>query len=198
MREDSVNFVPPTLVRRAALALVHAPLNSKTKDPEKRTKRKMPKQNTDNAFSSSSYRTDEVINVLLVTPSEDDREWLKQICDQLNWELHTAESCQEAMSILRRRNVPVIICEHRLPDGDWKVLLDAIARFRSQSNLIVCSRFADNRLWAEVLNLGGYDLLATPFRADEVSRVAFLAWDASMRALCKRPDAVSATGNASV
>jgi hypothetical protein len=27
---------------------------------------------------------------------------------------------------------------------------------------------ADERLWAEVLNLCGYDVLATPFHADEV------------------------------
>jgi DNA-binding response OmpR family regulator len=34
--------------------------------------------------------------------------------------------------------------------------------------LIVCSRLADERLWAEVLNLGGYDVLAIPFHAGEV------------------------------
>jgi DNA-binding response OmpR family regulator len=30
---------------------------------------------------------------------------------------------------------------------------------------------ADEYLWAEVLNLGGYDLLAKPFRDPEVKRV---------------------------
>lgn len=41
--------------------------------------------------------------------------------------------------------------------------------------LIVASRLADERLWAEVLNLGGYDLLVKPFVADEVQRVVSLA-----------------------
>jgi hypothetical protein len=34
--------------------------------------------------------------------------------------------------------------------------------------LIVFSRNADDRLWAEVLNLGGFVLLATPFREEEL------------------------------
>jgi FixJ family two-component response regulator len=37
--------------------------------------------------------------------------------------------------------------------------------------LIVTSRHADNRLWGEVLNLGGFDVLAKPLDEDEVRRV---------------------------
>jgi DNA-binding response OmpR family regulator len=45
--------------------------------------------------------------------------------------------------------------------------------------LIVTSRLADDELWAEVLNLGAYDVLAQPFDPDEVYRVVFLAWQHS-------------------
>jgi len=34
--------------------------------------------------------------------------------------------------------------------------------------LIVASRLADNRIWAEVLNEGGHDVLAKPFHTPEV------------------------------
>jgi DNA-binding response OmpR family regulator len=37
--------------------------------------------------------------------------------------------------------------------------------------LIVTDRAADEALWAEVLNLGGFDVLAQPFDPTEVSRV---------------------------
>ena len=43
--------------------------------------------------------------------------------------------------------------------------------------LIVADRLADDALWAEVLNLGGYDLLMTPFEPEEVWRVVSMAWD---------------------
>jgi hypothetical protein len=49
-------------------------------------------------------------------------------------------------------------------------------------NLIVSSRLADDRLWAEVLNLGGYDVLARPFNRVEVIRVVQAAWRAWNRA----------------
>ena len=40
---------------------------------------------------------------------------------------------------------------------------------------IVTSRLADDALWAEVLNVGGYDLLLKPFRAEEVIRMVHVA-----------------------
>jgi DNA-binding response OmpR family regulator len=40
----------------------------------------------------------------------------------------------------------------------------------------VTSRVADDSLWAEVLNLGAYDLLMKPFDLTEVFRVVSLAW----------------------
>jgi FixJ family two-component response regulator len=63
----------------------------------------------------------------------------------------------------------VVICERSLADGDWKDLLGKTAR------LIVTSHAADEALWAEVLNLGGYDVLAQPFDEQEVRRVVALA-----------------------
>ena len=42
--------------------------------------------------------------------------------------------------------------------------------------LIVADHLGDERLWAEVLNLGCYDLLLKPFEAKEVLRVVSAAW----------------------
>ncbi len=56
-------------------------------------------------------------------------------------------------------------------------MLHELDGLRVRPNLIVTSRLADEGLWAEVLNLGGYDVLAQPFDAEEVYRVVFLAWD---------------------
>jgi len=63
-----------------------------------------------------------------------------------------------------------------LPDGTWKDILRT-AETQSQAPLVlVVSRHADDRLWAEVLNLGGYDLLLKPFDRSEVTRVVGMAW----------------------
>jgi DNA-binding response OmpR family regulator len=85
--------------------------------------------------------------------------------------LAAAGTRQEAMSFLRLDRVPVIVCEQDLPDGNWKDILGDTAAFPSPPALVVTSRLADEYLWAEVLNLGGYDLLAKPFSETEVKRV---------------------------
>jgi hypothetical protein len=66
----------------------------------------------------------------------------------------------------------VVICQHSLPDGDWKLMLAGLDRIDVRPSLIVSSRLADDRLWAEVLNLGAFDLLlGAPFEPEEVLRV---------------------------
>ena len=63
----------------------------------------------------------------------------------------------------------VVISEVCLSDGHfWKDLLLELQRMEDPPPLVVADRLADERLWAEVLNLGVYDLLATPFDAKEV------------------------------
>jgi DNA-binding response OmpR family regulator len=70
-----------------------------------------------------------------------------------------------------------VLSECVLPEGKtWKDLLRAVEALRNPPPLIVTSRLADECLWAEVLNLGGYDLLMKPFDATEVFRVVSLAW----------------------
>lgn len=71
--------------------------------------------------------------------------------------------------MLRRYAVAVVVSESRLPDGrTWKDLLAELQALPDPRPLIVADRLADERLWAEVLNLGGYDLLMKPFDAREV------------------------------
>ena len=62
----------------------------------------------------------------------------------------------------------MVLSELQLPDGNWKDVLGQLAPMIQRPRLIVFSRNADNRLWEEVLNLGAFDLLITPFREHEL------------------------------
>jgi DNA-binding NtrC family response regulator len=70
----------------------------------------------------------------------------------------------------------VLICESELVDGTWHDLLDWTTHTQHAPLLIVASRSADDALWAEVLNLGGYNVLAKPFDSREVFHVVANAW----------------------
>ena len=86
-----------------------------------------------------------------------------------NCVVRTVNGFREACGHLSNAGNPVVICEKSLPDGEWKDLLGKTPR------LIVTSHAADEALWAEVLNLGGYDVLAQPFDEQEVRRVVAMA-----------------------
>ena len=114
--------------------------------------------------------------VLAVSPLPADRVRLREILSQGNWKLHEASDCREALALLRDHSVTVLLCERDHADGNWEDLLNATARLTTPPNLIVFSRLADESLWAKVLNLGGFDVLMTPFEPEEVLRVTFAAW----------------------
>jgi DNA-binding response OmpR family regulator len=89
----------------------------------------------------------------------------------VEWQVATAGSCQEAVSFLRQSTTFVVFCEHSLPDGSWRLVLDQAANSPVPPLVVVTSRLADDHLWAEVLNLGGFDVLAKPFNEREVRHV---------------------------
>src|SRR5205085_9902606 len=101
-------------------------------------------------------------------------EWT--ICPNFKWRLTTRASIDSALTLLRNMRVPVVLCESGEQRDTWKEALERIRLLPAPPFLIVTSRLADDRLWAEALNLGAYDVLATPFDSTEVTRVVSSAW----------------------
>jgi DNA-binding response OmpR family regulator len=114
--------------------------------------------------------------VLLVSPNEEDHWALIHILRPAGWAVDTASTCAEAVRSLATEAAPVVIVERQLPDGNWRTVLNQLMRMEFPPKLIVTSRLADERLWAEVLNLGGFDVLAQPFCAAEALRCISSAW----------------------
>jgi len=116
------------------------------------------------------------ITVLSVSPLEGDHTALEAIIRHSNWALFKADSPSVAGSILHRQDVSVVLCERDLKPGTWTDLLDHIKDWQRSPSLIVTSRVADERLWAEAINLGAWDVLAKPFDRTEVLRSVKSAW----------------------
>jgi DNA-binding NtrC family response regulator len=87
------------------------------------------------------------------------------------WNMVRANSYEKARVILSEDPPEVIICEAKLADGSWQGLLEYECVQTGSTLLIVTARLADAALWAEVLNLGGYDVLPQPFDEWELMRI---------------------------
>ena len=112
--------------------------------------------------------------VLSVSPIEEDHTALERIL-RSPWQLSTTETLSSALTHIALREFAVIICEQKLVSGSWKDVLNHVRSVPHPPLVVVTSRLADERLWAEALNLGAYDVLAKPFDATEVRRVVGLA-----------------------
>lgn len=132
---------------------------------------------TDAAVSRSS-------TVLSVSPYGEDGVSLERIfresdltlSAQSDWTLVESASLASSVSVLREMPIAIVLCESDLFPGTWREVLEHLWPLPDPPLLIVTSRLADERLWAEALNLGAYDVLAKPFSAPEVIRVLNSAW----------------------
>jgi DNA-binding NtrC family response regulator len=107
--------------------------------------------------------------ILAVFSAPENRTSLGEIFARSNWTLRFTRTLPQTQTALSKTPVGVVISEACLSDGRcWKELLLVLRKMKYPPPLIVADRLADERLWAELLNLGGYDLLATPFDAKEV------------------------------
>jgi DNA-binding NtrC family response regulator len=114
--------------------------------------------------------------LLVVGAVEADDRQTDGLVTRLPWHTHYARSISEALPFVCQDLARVVLCEHALPDGTWKDVLQLVASRNVPPPVIVTSRHANNYLWAEVLNLGGYDVLATPLEPAEALRSISLAW----------------------
>lgn len=118
----------------------------------------------------------ETVTVLSLSPLEPDHTLLESIISHSRWSLFKADTLASALSILRRHEISVVLCERDLQPGRWTDILDHLQDLDHPPALIVTSRLADERLWAEALNLGAWDVLAKPFDPREVIRGIRIAW----------------------
>ena len=114
--------------------------------------------------------------LLVVSSFQEDLVQLRRMLDRSVWNLRSAGTFQEALALLRENSVAVVICERDLPDGSWRDVMSMLTPVEHAPRLIVISRLADERLWAEVMNLGGFDVLSKPFYEKEVAWVTESVW----------------------
>ena len=116
------------------------------------------------------------LTVLLVSSFGEDHDRLDEILRHSNWQRYEARSQREALAFWEACPTPVVICEAALPDGTWNDLYGRLLAMQRPPAFIVTSWLADDRLWAEALNLGAYNVLAKPLQAQEVFHVVSLGW----------------------
>jgi len=116
-----------------------------------------------------------VVSALMVGAADADQAKVEAIFLARGWKLGRAQTREEARVFMKHTPVRLVITETGLPGGGWRGLLEDLRQNLDPPVLVVTARLADESLWAEVLNMGGYDVLAKPLDTEEVTRVVSAA-----------------------
>jgi len=154
------------------LAMLRA-LNSFLADAPKKVR--ADHQHSNPSTKSDARAVTPRITIVALVVSDHDREVLTCISNREPVDIHFAESHMDAWEALNRLNSPVILYDRDWPDAEWRTTVQALASSPHRSCVILASRVVDDYLWQELIRCGGHDLLAKPFRADDVARSLKLA-----------------------
>ena len=136
---------------------------------------------TNGFFSSNIVRTTEnnnmnnsanVFGVLFISPHAEDAIELAGMLHPLpEVVFEHVPTFQQARSQFNHEKHRVILTEANLPDGSWRDVLSLAQQTWPPPPVLVTDLHATDQLWAEVLNLGGHDLVVQPFAQVEVLRI---------------------------
>ena len=121
-----------------------------------------------------SVSASEEDHVFFESSTRNDSEWRVQT--NARWDVQRAQGIGAALMSLKRGGYPVVICSDELLHGTWRELVEQTQLMPDAPAVIVTSHLADDRIWAEAINLGAYDVLVKPFSAREVVPVVNTAW----------------------
>ena len=124
---------------------------------------------------ATSAKPDKAITIMVLHTEDRDIIDLISILRGFGYNVRWSTTLSDGLIGLRTTAAPVVICESKLPDGTWKDLVQFAGSLEPCPPVIVSDRDADDKLWADVLTAGGYDVLLEPFEADDVMRSLSLA-----------------------
>jgi hypothetical protein len=122
------------------------------------------------------------IHAIFVGRDDADYRHLHCIFKMMNWQLSRVPNLRHALKRAAAGRTTHFLYEHVPGDNrEWIEALDGVSSLPNMPSFILTSRIGDERLCAEVLNRGGYDLLIEPYDSLEVTRVVAAARKYSLR-----------------
>jgi FixJ family two-component response regulator len=122
------------------------------------------------------------IPLLMVTSRAEDVEELKSLFRETPWELNDVSNVEQAVAALKAAPVPILLFDRDLDSEHWQATMKRFIHSRRGACLVLVSSVADQYLWDEVVQHGGFDLITRPFRREQVLSTLMFAY-----AHCRTP-----------
>ena len=113
---------------------------------------------------------DDIVRVIALTRDADGWHALHSIAESEKWMLLWAHTAERAKELIARYRAGVVICDRDLPNEDWRRVVSELGAIRPAVCTLLASHVADEYLWRELVQQGGFEILAKPFARDRVAR----------------------------
>ncbi len=110
--------------------------------------------------------------MLVVDDEESLAEFLRLLFEKEGYNVHIANSVEEAHHRLDERTFDLVLCDILMPDGNGLELLKEIKAQNSATEVIMMTAYASNKSAIEAMKLGAYNYISKPFDVEELIVVA--------------------------
>jgi DNA-binding NtrC family response regulator len=109
--------------------------------------------------------------ILIVDDEENTRLGLSKLLSQDGFVVDLAANGTEALEVLRRQRVNLVISDINMPDMNGIAFLREISRRFPSTNVIMITAYGGVESYLEAMNLGALEYLHKPIRLDELRSV---------------------------
>ncbi len=121
----------------------------------------------------------EEFTILIADDDEIARDVLKEILKEEGYPVLTAKDGLEAINLLRREEIKLLITDLKMPGADGMEVLRAAIRNNPETMVVILTAYGTLDIALQAIKEGAYDYLAKPFKVEEI---VFLAEKAFERA----------------
>ena len=89
---------------------------------------------------------------------------LNKFLSKKGYQVFTANDGVEAVKILQKEKVDLILCDFRLPDEDGLELLGKFKDISPQTQVIIITGYSHVKIAVQAIKAGAYDYVTKPFR----------------------------------
>jgi DNA-binding NtrC family response regulator len=90
------------------------------------------------------------------------------IREKTPYELITTNNPLEALEIVRKGNLDMVIADLKMPGLDGSELLEAVKAHNEEIPVIIMTAFATEEAASEIIAKGGFDFIIKPFRKEQI------------------------------
>ena len=109
--------------------------------------------------------------VLVVTPSPNDYDLIASSLAPEELQVLPANCLLEAVLHQLASPDPFVVVYDTDSPEEWRQALRRFLTVRKQTRVVLVSRLADDQMWMDVLDSGGFDLVMKPFHPLEIRSV---------------------------